>query len=224
LLKFVYLSLASIGLGIIFGFVSAFVTKKLLNLKEYPVREILLIFVFAYLSYMVSEILGFSGIMALFCCGFTMNHYTYYNLSEESRSGSVLAIQTLSNASEALLFIYLGFSLISTSSNNYSFSFLLILMIITLIARFFSVAIPMIILYFMRYRVNFKTLIFVWYGGLIKGAIAYALTFRVDRNLSKQAYLIRQNTLMIVLISTLLFGSLMALFARLLGIAVQKEN
>ena len=58
-------------------------------------------------------------------------------------------------------------------------------MMITIIARFFAVAIPMTILYLMKYRVHYKTLIFVWYGGLIRGAIAYALTFRVDRSLSR---------------------------------------
>ena len=97
-------------------------------------------------------------------------------------------------------------------------------MFITLVARFLSVFIPLSLLWILNYSVNFKTAIFIWYGGLIRGAIAYALTFRIDKSLSKQAYLIRQNTLMIVLISTLLFGSLMSLFARFLGISVEKEN
>lgn len=83
-LKFFYLSAASIAIGIIFGLLSAFITKRIVTLKEHPVREIIMIFILAYLSYMISEILDFSGIMTLFCCGFTMNHYTYYNLSKES--------------------------------------------------------------------------------------------------------------------------------------------
>ncbi len=161
-------------------------TKKVVNFKEHPVREIIMLFVIAYMSYMVSEILSFSGIMTLFCCGFTMNHYTYYNLSKESKSGSVLAIQTLSNVAEAFLFTYLGFSLISISSNNYSFSFLFILIVITLIARLLSVAVPLTLLWLCKYRVQFKTIVFVWYGGLIRGAIAYALTFRIDKTLSRQ--------------------------------------
>ena len=52
----------------------------------------MMIFVLAYLSYMISEELNLSGIITLFCCGFTMNHYTYYNLSEDSKGGSALAI------------------------------------------------------------------------------------------------------------------------------------
>ena len=214
----------SMTVGIAFGFLSAFLTKKVVNFQEHPVREILLLLVLAYLSYMVTEILAFSGIMALFCCGFTMNHYTYYNLSRQSQSGSVLSIQTLSNVAEAFLFTYLGFSLISISSNNYSFSFLFILLVITLVARLLSVAVSFAVLWLCGYRVQLKTVVFVWYGGLIRGAIAYALTFRIDKSLSKQPQIIRQNTLMIVLISTLLFGSLMSVFAKILGISIEKES
>ena len=77
ILHFVYLSIASIGIGILFGMLSAFITRWVLSLKDHPIREILLIFLLAYLSYMISEELGFSGIIGIFCCGFTMNHYTY---------------------------------------------------------------------------------------------------------------------------------------------------
>ncbi len=87
-----YLSFVSIAMGIGFGFMSAFLSKRITTLKEHPSREIILIFLLAYLSYMLSEELELSGIITLFCCGFTMNHYTYYNLSEESKNGSVLAI------------------------------------------------------------------------------------------------------------------------------------
>ena len=92
LLHFIYLSVASIAIGIGFGMISAVITNKLVNFKKHPAREIILIFIIAYLSYMTSEELSLSGIVTLFCCGFTMNHYTYYNLSEDSRNGSVLAI------------------------------------------------------------------------------------------------------------------------------------
>ncbi|CDW89237.1 sodium hydrogen exchanger [Stylonychia lemnae] len=224
ILRFCYLSIASIMIGIIIGLLSAYITKRLVNLKDHPIREIIMIFMLAYLSYIISEILNFSGIMTLFCCGFTMNHYTYYNLSKESQSGGVLAIQTISSCCEAFLFAYLGFSVISISNDNCSFQFILELLLITLVARFLSVFIPLSLLWILNYSVNFKTAVFIWYGGLIRGAIAYALTFRIDRSISRQAYLIRQNTLMIVLISTLFFGSLMSVFAKLLGISVEKEN
>lgn len=151
-LHFIYLSFVSIAIGIAFGFMSAFLSKRISTFKEHPSREIILIFVLAYLSYMLSEELELSGIITLFCCGFTMNHYTYYNLSEESKNGSVLAIQTLSHFSEAATYAYLGFSLFSIKKDNFSITLILILVGITLLARFFSVLIPMGLLRLCRRR------------------------------------------------------------------------
>ena len=106
----------------------------------------MMIFILAYLSYMISEELNLSGIITLFCCGFTMNHYTYYNLSEDSKGGSVLAIQTISHFSEASTYAYLGFSVFSIEKENVTISFIFVLVAITLIARLFSVFIPMLLL------------------------------------------------------------------------------
>ena len=152
-----YLSLASIALGIMFGMMSAFITKKVITLKEHPAREIILIFLIAYLSYLISEELSFSGIITLFCCGFTMNHYTYYNLSEDSRNGSVLAIQTMSHFAEAATYAFLGFSVFSIHKDNFSLPFMLILVGITVVARLLSVGIPMLFLrLFCRKRLEIK--------------------------------------------------------------------
>lgn len=59
------------------------------------------------------------------------------------------------------------------------------LILITLVSRFVSILIPLTILHLCKKGVNLKTAIFIWYGGLIRGAIAYALTFRIDKNLSR---------------------------------------
>jgi hypothetical protein len=66
----------------------------------------------------------------------------------------------------------------------------------------------------------------VSYAGLIRGAIAYALTYRIDRSLLKRSVdlqVMRENTLLVVVFSTVVFGSLMTLFAKLLGIKVEKQ-
>jgi NhaP-type Na+/H+ or K+/H+ antiporter len=70
-LTFAYLTFCSIFIGILFGLLCAYVLKSM-NFETHPVREIFLILLFAYVSYIASEMLGFSGIMTLFCCGFTM--------------------------------------------------------------------------------------------------------------------------------------------------------
>jgi NhaP-type Na+/H+ or K+/H+ antiporter len=111
-LTFCYLSFCSIVIGIFFGLLCAYVFK-VLNLEHHPVREIFLLLLFAYVSYITSEMMGYSGIMTLFCCGLAMAHYAYKNLSPKSKIGSVLAIETIGHGAEAFVFTYLGLSIYS---------------------------------------------------------------------------------------------------------------
>ncbi len=84
LLQFLYLSLMSILIGIFFGLLASIILKHIPSLKAFPVKEIFFLILMAYLGYMISEICSFSGIMTLFCTGFTMSHYAYYNVSKDS--------------------------------------------------------------------------------------------------------------------------------------------
>lgn len=111
-ISFCYLSFGSIVIGIGFGLLCAYVFK-ILNLEKHPVREIFLLLLFAYVSYIASELLGYPGIMTLFCCGLVMAHYAYQNLSAKSKIGSVLAIETIGHGAEAFVFTYLGMSIYS---------------------------------------------------------------------------------------------------------------
>lgn len=69
-LNFFYLSSASIAIGLFFGILTCLVLKFMPKLKESPVREISILLLLGYLSYMLSEILGQSPILALFVCAF----------------------------------------------------------------------------------------------------------------------------------------------------------
>ena len=53
------------------------------------------------------------------------------------------------------------------------------------------------------------------------------MTYRIEKNLlyrSEDLNVIRENTLLVVVFSTVVFGSLMTLFAKLLGIKVEKQT
>ncbi len=75
--NFILLSAFSIFVGVFFGLLCSYVFKSMVDLDKHPVREIFLLLLFAYASYMVSETLGFSGVITLFCCGFTMSYYAF---------------------------------------------------------------------------------------------------------------------------------------------------
>lgn len=64
--KFAMISFLSILLGVAFGLAASFICKNVPTLKIHPAREVFLILLIAYLSYVVSEMLELSGIMTIF--------------------------------------------------------------------------------------------------------------------------------------------------------------
>ena len=62
----------------------------------------------AYLSYLISEHLGLSGIVTLFICAVTMSHYAMHNLTKTQRAACMSAFETLSYFSEGSIFVYVG--------------------------------------------------------------------------------------------------------------------
>jgi sodium/hydrogen exchanger-like protein 6/7 len=135
--SFVGLSFTSLAVGIAFGLSVSWLLKRFYSLNS--AQQCTLLFAGAYLSYLVSECLHFSGIITLFCCGFTIAHYGFYSMSDNCRNGSTLAVETLSHISEGFLFVYLGMSSLSIKWVDVKFSLILILTIGIAISRFLSV-------------------------------------------------------------------------------------
>jgi len=77
LMNFAILALSSIIIGVCFGLTNAYIYKKLSDLEKNHVREIFLLMLFAYISYILSELIGFSGVITLFSCAFTMAYYSF---------------------------------------------------------------------------------------------------------------------------------------------------
>jgi len=78
---FITLAFFSILIGLICGVLSSLTLKKFRFLTVNPVIECNLVFVFGYLSYCVTELFHFSGIISLLTAGIIMSKYTWYNLS-----------------------------------------------------------------------------------------------------------------------------------------------
>ena len=149
--KFVMLSITSIAIGLAFGLGCAFVFKNLQGIDKQPVREIFLLMLFAYVSYITSEICGFSGVITLFCCGLTMSYYAYENLSPDSRIGSTLAIETLGHAAEAFVFTYLGLCTYGMEQKKFSSSFFFFVLLSCIFARAAGVFIPALLVGICRF-------------------------------------------------------------------------
>ncbi|XP_028770801.1 sodium/hydrogen exchanger 2 isoform X2 [Neltuma alba] len=105
---FLYLFLTSTVLGISVGLLSAFTIKTLYFGRHSTDREVALMMLMAYLSYMIAELLSLSGILTIFFCGIVMSHYTWHNVTESSRITTKHAFATLSFIAETFIFLYVG--------------------------------------------------------------------------------------------------------------------
>ena len=70
-----------------------------------------------YLTYLMGELMGLSGIITLFTCAIIMGHYSFMNISEESQKGTGLAFETVGYIAEAFVFSYLGASILSSQAD-----------------------------------------------------------------------------------------------------------
>lgn len=77
-------------LGVVFGLASSYMLKKFRVFAHNAVSESVIVFTFAYISYLVSELAATSGIITLLTCGVVMAHYTWYNLSPQGKQSSFI--------------------------------------------------------------------------------------------------------------------------------------
>jgi len=63
----------------------------------------------------------------------------------------------------------------------------------------------------------------IWFSGLIRGAIAFALSLKISGDISSHRDTLISITLIIVLMTTIILGGLMAAFAKLIGLSVESN-
>ncbi|EPS59314.1 sodium/hydrogen exchanger, partial [Genlisea aurea] len=83
--NFLYLFCTSTALGVAAGLLSAYIIKKLYFGRHSTNPEVAFMILIAYLSYMLAELFYLSGILTVFFCGIVMSHYTWHNVTENSR-------------------------------------------------------------------------------------------------------------------------------------------
>jgi len=80
-LDFSYLFFFSLAFGTISGFGLSYLFKLYESINHHPIKETSLILLNGYLTYLMGELLGLSGIITLFTCAIIMGHYSFMNIS-----------------------------------------------------------------------------------------------------------------------------------------------
>jgi NhaP-type Na+/H+ or K+/H+ antiporter len=187
-------------------------------LTHSPVHETLFVFAFGYLGYMFSELFELSGIITLLTTGVLMAHYAWYNLSPQSKQTTSLAFGAIGFAAEAFVFAYLGLSFFSYTQYEWSWQFFIAEFFVIVIGRFVGIVGLLYVVSFIfnhKRELSFNEVIFLYCGGMIRGAIAFGLVLRLDHSLPNREVLIT-TSLCLVITTTLLFGTLMPILGKVL--------
>mmetsp|Transcript_19543 Transcript_19543/g.26409 ORF Transcript_19543/g.26409 Transcript_19543/m.26409 type:complete len:136 (+) Transcript_19543:980-1387(+) len=127
----------------------------------------------------------------------------------------------LGQLAEAFVFSYLGLTFFSYTSFEWSLELIVVEFCVILIGRFLATFGLIGLLKLCRYeksnpkRITCKELLFIWYAGLIRGAIAFGLVLRIDSDVSNRSVIVT-TCLTLVVFSTIFFGSTVGLLGKCL--------
>ncbi|KAL5566979.1 hypothetical protein UlMin_030143 [Ulmus minor] len=219
--NFFYLFAASTLLGVLTGLLSAYVIKKLYFARHSTDREVALMMLMAYFSYMLAELCFLSGILTVFFCGIVMSHYTWHNVTESSRITTKHAFATLSFVAEIFIFLYVGMDALDiekwrfvSDSPGTSVAVSSILLGLVMVGRA-AFVFPLSFLSNLtkkahHERVSFRQQIVIWWAGLMRGAVSMALAYnqftRAGHTQLRPNAIMITSTITVVLVSTVVFG------------------
>ncbi|KAG4908562.1 hypothetical protein AAZX31_20G216000 [Glycine max] len=229
--NFLYLFIASTMLGVLTGLLSAYIIKKLYIGRHSTDREVALMMLMAYLSYMLAELSYLSGILTVFFCGIVMSHYTWHNVTESSRITTKHSFATLSFVAEIFIFLYVGMDALDiekwkfvSDSPGTSVATSSVLLGLILLGRA-AFVFPLSFLSNLakkspNEKISFRQQVIIWWAGLMRGAVSIALAYNQftmsgHTSLRSNAIMIT-STITVVLFSTVVFGLLTKPLIRLL--------
>lgn len=124
--------------------------------------------------------------------------------------------------------MFLGFSSWNYFDNekhdySWSWTFVILQLAVCTIARFVSVFVLSGIVYFLFMRKSWKVNIYelgiIWFAGIIRGSVAFALILTLDenvddKNIRREIQIIKSSVLFIVFITTIVLGALMPTYIK----------
>ena len=89
---------------------NSLLAARVCQLPDLPpaLQAVSMVIMLAYLSYLVAEHFGCSGIVAIFSCAVVMSHYAMYNIPRATRRATRHTAEVFSYLCEGAIFLYVG--------------------------------------------------------------------------------------------------------------------
>ncbi|KAK2823052.1 hypothetical protein Q7C36_019652 [Tachysurus vachellii] len=110
-------------LGSAAGVLTALLTK-FTRLRDFPLLETALFFLMSWSTFLLAEACSITGVVAVLFCGITQAHYTYNNLSTESKKRTKELFELLNFLAENFIFSYMGVTLFSFQHHVFNIVFI----------------------------------------------------------------------------------------------------
>ncbi|XP_035265889.1 sodium/hydrogen exchanger 2-like [Anguilla anguilla] len=215
--QFVVVGLGGLCVGLFFGMVAALTTRFTARAQ---VIAPLFVFLYSYLSYLTSEMLHLSGIMAIVTCAVSMKQYVEANVSQESNTTIKYFLKMWSSVSETLIFIFLGVSTIQ-DVHMWSWPFVSATLFLCLFWRALGVLLLTAVMNKLRRNpVTFRDQFIIAYGGL-RGAICFSLVFLIDDFPKKRLFI--TTTIVVILFTVFVQGMTIKPLVELLEVKRRKR-
>ncbi|EAT46039.1 AAEL002735-PA [Aedes aegypti] len=193
----------SLLIGASMGCITALMTK-FTHIRDFPLLESALFVLMSYSTFLIAEASELTGVVAVLFCGICQAHYTYNNLSDDSRTRTKQIFELLNFLAENFIFSYIGVSMFTFPKHRFDPLFIFTGFICAAIGRAINIYPLSALLNIARkpkISWNFQHMLF--FAGL-RGAMSFALAIRNTVSDARQAML--TTTSLIVIATVIIQG------------------
>ncbi|XP_023293376.2 sodium/hydrogen exchanger 6 isoform X3 [Lucilia cuprina] len=186
----------SLLIGALMGCFTALLTK-FTRVRDFPLLESALFVLMSYSTFLIAEASELTGVVAVLFCGICQAHYTYNNLSENSRTRTKEIFELLNFLAENFIFSYIGVSMFTFPKHHFDAVFIITGFICAAIGRAVNIYPLSWLLNLNRnpkISSNFQHMLF--FAGL-RGAMSFALAIRNTISEARQTMLTATSLIVI---------------------------
>ncbi|ESN94373.1 hypothetical protein HELRODRAFT_119364, partial [Helobdella robusta] len=200
---FMKIFFGSLLFGCFMGGVTALLTK-FTKLKNYPTLETSLFVLMSYATFLASECLDLTGIVALLFCGICQAHYTYNNLSATSQNNTRELFSLMNFLMENFVFTYIGVSTFTFQYHSWDAGLTIFAVFSVIVSRMCHIYPLSFLLNLGRvHKITCNMQHVMLFSGL-RGALAFTLAIRNTSTVARQTIL--SITLIVIILTVFLLG------------------